>query len=208
MSHPMFRQISSRNGQLCLFKQVVSLSLSLFLSLSLSLSLTHTHTHTHTHTKIRYYMYFRYIKHTEVCTCWNRGCILQQIFQQAVMINLCLISSMHVANECPVASRYRISLNKCAGRGGRKRALILVRFQWNLLCELMNTLSSSAENRFRSVQWFLRWPGRFKSRGRVYSGWCLYSAKYDIQCTKIDQSCFLCFGDDWGLQCAEGQSRQ
>ena len=41
---------------------------------------------------------------------------------------------------------YRISPNKCAGRGGTKWTLTLIWFPWNWPCDLLNTLTLSAEN--------------------------------------------------------------
>ena len=63
---------------------------------------------------------------------------------------------------------YRISPNKRAGRGGRKHVLIHV-----------NIITISAENfiQIGSVVSEIR-PGKLKSRGRVYLGRRIYSAKY------------------------------
>ncbi len=74
----------------------------------------------------------------------------------------------------------RISPNKRARRGSRKWALILVRFQWHLLHELMNTLTVSAENLIQidiiHVVVSEIWPSKKSGGGGV--GWCVYSARY------------------------------
>ena len=71
---------------------------------------------------------------------------------------------------------YRISLNKCAGRIGRKRTFIIVWFRWNSLHGLLNTSSLNGE---KIIQIGLLvseiWPVKVKSQGRVYSSRRLYN---------------------------------
>ena len=77
---------------------------------------------------------------------------------------------------------YRIVLNKCAGRRGRKRSLNLVQFQWNLEYKLLNTLAIYADNLIEissavaEIQ-----PYNIKSRGCVYLSRRVHLALYSIQ---------------------------
>ncbi len=77
---------------------------------------------------------------------------------------------------------YRIVLNKCAGRRGRKRSLNLVQFQWNLEYKLLNTLAIYADNLIEissavaEIQ-----PYNIKSRGCVYLNRRVHLALYSIQ---------------------------
>ena len=74
---------------------------------------------------------------------------------------------------------YRISPNKRGGRRGRKQALLLFRFQWNLLGEPRNISTISAENLIQigSVVSEM-WPGKFTSWGCIYLSRRVYLAKY------------------------------
>ena len=45
----------------------------------------------------------------------------------------------------PVQIDYHIMQNECRACGGWKRILSIIPFQWNLQCELLNTLATSAE---------------------------------------------------------------
>ncbi len=76
---------------------------------------------------------------------------------------------------------YRISPNKCAGRGGRKLAFVLVWCQWNWQCAPLNTSPLSAEKMIQIgyvVSEIL--SVKVQSRGRVYPSRRVYSAKYGL----------------------------
>ncbi len=76
---------------------------------------------------------------------------------------------------------YRISTNKRARRGGRKRTFILVWYWWKSRYGLLNTLTLSGKNMIQIGLVVPEiWSVKVKSWGHVYSSRRVYSAKYGI----------------------------
>ena len=88
---------------------------------------------------------------------------------------------MQSIGRWPLDHRYRISLNKRAGRGGRKQTPTLVWLQWKWQAQPLNTLALSGEILIEIGFVVVEiWPVKVKSRGRVYSSRHIYIAKYGM----------------------------